>query len=282
MSPNEEPTAQDEQANTVLAGRYRNGSSAMEHGLVILSMNLNYWHVLTEDHQHELYVEPDILPRVRDELQAYALEQQEWPPPGLTEMEDKPASFYVPYILTLVLIGSFLAQGAYTPNYLEFCRMDSVALLTEGEWWRPFTALFLHGDAVHLMSNLVFGIWYGRLVNQDYGTLLGWVFILLTGMLGNTLVALWHYPELHLSIGASTSVFGALGLLVAHGMVYHRRQGIAGLGGVLIPMIGGGVLLGWTGGYGTPEVDGLAHSAGFLIGVLVGCLHGGLLRTNST
>ncbi len=269
----------DEAANIVLAGRYSNYSAAMEHGLVILSMNLPYWHVLSEeDQQHELYVEPDILPSVTGELEAYSQEQREWPPERPAEMEEKPASFYVPYALTLALIGSFVLQNAYAPRYQELGRMDAVALVREAEWWRPLSALFLHGDGRHLLSNLVIGIWYGRMVNHAYGTLVGWLLILATGILGNTAVALWHYPNEHLSIGASTAVFGALGLLVAHGMVYHWRQGVAGLGQAFVPLIAGGVLLGWTGGFDVPEVDGLAHGAGFLTGILLGCLHGGLFH----
>lgn len=269
-----------EDANIVLVGRYRTYREAMEYGLVILSMNAAYWH-LHKDQEHELYVEPELLSNVTSELQAYAKEQHEWQPSRHVVDDDKPASFYVPYVLTLLLIGSFILQNAYAPGYQDVGRMDSVALLRDGEWWRPVTALFLHGDIGHLLGNLIFGIWYGRLVNGGYGTWLGWLLILLSGVLGNAAVAHYHYPETHLSIGASTAVFGALGLLVAHGMVFQGRQGIAGLGQALVPLVAGGVLLGWTGGFGTPQVDGLAHAYGFLVGILVGLAASFLQRLNS-
>jgi rhomboid protease GluP len=43
------------------------------------------------------------------------------------------------------------------PAFKELGLMDS-RRVAEGEWWRPFTAMGLHEDAAHLVSNLTFGV----------------------------------------------------------------------------------------------------------------------------
>ena len=45
-------------ANTVLAARYGSAREAFDHALVILAMNLPYWHV-HQSGSHELYVEEE-------------------------------------------------------------------------------------------------------------------------------------------------------------------------------------------------------------------------------
>ena len=258
-------------ANTALAACCRSRREALEEGLVILAMNLPYWHI-HQSGQHQLYVEADRLISVESELEVFREEQMDWHPyEADAGIQDRPASFYVPYLATLILIISFVLQRAYAPGYVVAGRMDAQGLMGRGEWWRPLTALFLHGDAGHLLGNLIFGLWYGTLVNRGYGTWLGWGLILLSGMLGNTLVGAIRYPDPHLALGASTAVFGALGLLVGEGLIHRWHQSFfSRLGPILVPLVAGGVLLGWTGGFDDPRTDGLAHALGFGSGLMLG------------
>ncbi len=260
-------------ANIALAARCPSARDALDYGLVILAMNLPYWHVRQTDH-HELYVETASLARVREELATFRHEQSHWNASPLDHgLAEHPPSFYVPYVIALVMIASFILQNAYAPAYGVSGRMDAVGLITRGEWHRPFTALFLHADIAHLASNLVIGLWYGFLVNRGFGTMIGWMLILGTGVLGNMTVAFLHYPESHLSIGASTAVFGALGLLVAEGLAHRWHWRFTQrLGAILVPLVAGGIVLGWTGGFGDPQVDSLAHVMGFVSGVTLGLI----------
>ena len=279
--PPEEAISEDDAlpANIALAGHYRSYRQAFEEAVVILAMNLPYWHVHKSE-RHELYVESACLPQVIQELQAYREEQAHWNPQAAAHgLIDYPLSFYLPYLGSLLLIISFILQHAYAPTFGAAGRMDAVGFLGRHEWWRPATALFLHGDVDHLLGNLVFGLWYGVLVNRGYGKWLGWCLILGSGALGNALVSLYHFPQDHFSIGAYTAVFGALGLLVAEGFAQRWHQGFATqLGQLFIPIIAGGILLSWTGGFGNPGVDALAHVAGFLCGILLGVSHWFLKR----
>lgn len=97
-------------------------------------------------------------------------------------------------------------EGVYQAGRLE------AGLVVQGQWWRSVTALFLHADAGHLLSNVVaLGI-LGPLLGRRLGFGLTWTLFLASGALGNTINA-WVQAPTHLSIGASTGVFGLIGVL---------------------------------------------------------------------
>ena len=85
-------------------------------------------------------------------------------------------------------------------------------------------------------------------------------------------MAAFFYPERWAGVGASTAVFAAVGLLVAHGMIWsHGGQGFRRHRSWLVPFGGGLGLLGVFGSGGDGlNVDVGAHLAGFVAGVAVG------------
>ena len=89
--------------------------------------------------------------------------------------------------------------------------------------------------------------------------------------LANGLEAQWA-PATYRSVGASTAVFTALGLMAAHSWKIRLplRQSRARR---WAPLVAGTVLLGWLGtaGEGT---DILAHLLGFVVGCLLGATAG--------
>ena len=141
------------------------------------------------------------------------------------------------------------------------------------QWWRALTALTLHADVVHLVSNLISGLGFAFFVCRFFGAGAGWLLVLLSGIAGNVLNAMVYYPEVHYSIGASTAVFGALGLLTGVGIWAavldpdHRLS----LPRWLIPVFGGLTLLGLF-GVGDGNVDVAAHISGFACGAVFGAL----------
>ena len=81
-----------------------------------------------------------------------------------------------------------------------------------GEPWRTVTALMLHADATHLLGNVVGMGVLATAVCRLLGPGLGLALIVLSGAAGNFLnAALRGAP--HVSVGASTAIFGALGIL---------------------------------------------------------------------
>lgn len=139
----------------------------------------------------------------------------------------------------------------------------------EGEWWRAITALTLHADLAHIVSNSVFGAVFGLMAGRYLGSGLCWLLILVAAALGNGLNASVQ-PHNFRSLGASTATFAALGLFAAFvwRRGYFRGRGVRRS---LAPIFAGIALLVFT-GMGGIDTDILGHIAGFGCGLLLGVL----------
>ncbi len=142
----------------------------------------------------------------------------------------------------------------------------SALFIFQGETYRGITALFLHADAGHLAGNLAGLLIFAApvITVSGYGT--GSFMLLFTGALGN-LINAHIYRTAHLSIGASTAVMGAAGLLAAFQVT--RLQGPVRVN-TLMPILAGATLMAmFSQGENT---DIMAHVLGFLSGVCSGIL----------
>jgi membrane associated rhomboid family serine protease len=138
-----------------------------------------------------------------------------------------------------------------------------------GHWemWRAVTALTLHVDHGHLLGNILAGLVFGTLAAQLLGQGLAWLAILLAGTLGNLLSALLRAPD-YTAVGASTAVFGALGIV--SGYTRRRRWSERHLSLRRLAPLGAGILLLVHLGFGGERTDVGAHVLGFLVGVGLG------------
>lgn len=170
------------------------------------------------------------------------------------------------YVLVLCLAGWLAGRATFGFDWLERGRIDG-ELIRAGEWWRTLTALTLHSGVGHLLGNLGFGALFGGLAGRLTGSGVAWLAILAAAAAGNALNTVL-LDSAHRSIGASTAVFAALGLLA--GFVWRARlvaqeRWAYRLG----PVIGGIALLAYT-GTGDAQTDIGAHLAGFLCGFAAG------------
>lgn len=277
MSETDEHTS-NEWEGLVEVGKYPNLAQAHEHGLVILAMRQACWVADEEDGSgYTLHAEAEVAPAIARELIDYD-EEQEQPAtsqgvdPGVFQFS---AGWSVYCIWALVLIVTYLYQRV-SPWLMDRGSSSSVDLIGNHEWWRPFTALFLHADPPHLIGNLLSGMLFGTLVSRSIGPLRGWLLILACGTVGNTITSVVTWPEAFISIGASTAVFGALGILSGLGfssMLRHRFH--LSWAKTAAPVLAGIILLGWLGG-GTPggNTDVLGHIFGFASGLTGGLVIG--------
>jgi membrane associated rhomboid family serine protease len=167
----------------------------------------------------------------------------------------------VAWIFLLVL---FFWLSANRPEFHNAGMMDSEAV-SHGQWWRLFTAIFLHADLGHLAANASFGLLLLGLTMGGYGTGVGLLAAYLTGVGGN--VTTWLVFKDHHSLGASGMVMGCLGLLGAQ-TISISRASRSTMKYILSGIVGGGmlfVLLGLN-----PESDVLAHLGGFIAGIIFG------------
>lgn len=84
--------------------------------------------------------------------------------------------------------------------------------LLAGEVWRPATALTLHADGLHALSNAAAALLFLSPLCRLLGGGTAFALALASGIGANVVNALWRGPG-YSGIGASTAVFAAVGLL---------------------------------------------------------------------
>jgi rhomboid protease GluP len=172
------------------------------------------------------------------------------------------------YALVMMAVAYAAGRGSFGFDWLESGSLNGMIASTY-EWWRVATALTLHADVGHLVSNLLFGVVLGYLASRSLGGGVAWAGILVGAMMGNALDALWM-PEAQRSIGASTAVFAALGILSAYAWVLETATNLR-WAKRLGPIIAGVILLGFLGA-GGERTDVVAHVTGFASGCVLGAI----------
>lgn len=240
------------------------------HALVLDARGIPYvqrrargWHVL--------FVRLADAPEAFTQLHKYRFENRGWPP---AEAPARPLTSGVraalAYCTFLALVYLAQSRSAGGVDWSAAGRTISDRILS-GEWWRVVTALTLHADVVHLMGNIVFGGFFVAAACQLTGSAAGLAAVLLSGAAGNLLNAFLHGPG-HQSLGASTAVFGAVGVLAACQWRLRRRTRARRFWR-LAPLAAALAFLGYLGAAGE-RTDVLAHACGLACGALLGLLLG--------
>lgn len=269
------------------AGVYADAASGFEHGLVALAMGLPY--VLREGageaagRGYALLVPPEARDAVRGQLELFDRENAGWPPAARREAIPRKwrESLFLALVWAWAVIACFAAQQRW-PELTEAGAMDALAVFAGAEWWRPFTALFLHAGADHLVSNLAGGVFLFAVLFSVWGRVKGALLLGLSAAAGNLAVGAARYPAEYRSLGASTALFAALGMLTGRALRRAATSSAtvkdrAARGGgasrswrsAWVPL-GAGVTMLMLYGGGEAPVDVAAHAAGFASGCVTG------------
>jgi membrane associated rhomboid family serine protease len=165
------------------------------------------------------------------------------------------------------LVGFFVLTGPWVTGSPWFERGSAAAyLLLHDEPWRAVTALTLHADVIHVVSNAIATALILPPLIQRFGVGVGLWLVLMAGTAGNVITA-WAYGSRHVAVGASTATFGAIGILAAlqfrpaRARARGRRWVIPVAVVLLLTMLGT-----------ARGADVLAHAFGLLSGGVLGVL----------
>ncbi len=203
-------------------------------------------------------------------MQDYFRENRDMP----DEPEPPLASVPMAAVSGLAVAAFLMACHFWVTGFTDAAEMirrygASASDIMNGETYRTITALLLHADMVHLAGNMAGIALFGMAVCTIAGRGVGWFMILMSGALGNFINA-FMYTSGHLSIGASTSVFGAIGILSGYQFLKKKRTR-AGRFAAWVPLGGGVALLGLLGS--GAHVDLSAHLFGLVTGAALGMAH---------
>jgi rhomboid protease GluP len=259
-------------------GSYPRQRRAHEHGLVVLSTGQPYWVIRGEDGDWLLLVRARALERLRQQVAWYDMEAQQRKAAGTLPplvLSGPTVPWWWPATLWAAALGVAHLASIRWPALYDWGRLATPELWA-GEWWRPFTALWLHSGIGHLVGNAVLGALFFALVVRLFGHGRAWLLVLGAATIGNWLNAWAHRPDDHFSIGASTAVFAAIGLLTGQppGHFWRFRLRLP-LRTWLGPPLAGLVLLAWF-GTGDWQTDTSAHLFGYLAGFALGFLSAAL------
>jgi membrane associated rhomboid family serine protease len=87
------------------------------------------------------------------------------------------------------------------------------AAVSNGDWWRLVTAMFLHGSIFHILFNMLALYWLGTIIEQALGTPRFLLVYFVSGLAGSA-GALWFSSPLEVTVGASGAIFGLIGALL--------------------------------------------------------------------
>jgi rhomboid protease GluP len=253
--------------------RTANRKSCEERAFVLTAVGVA--HEMSQSPEgFSIWVDVADLEQARDHLAQYQQESQRPPPPlpvVAPALYDHAWIGSAVYVLVLLGVALAISSGLGRLDAFEAGELNA-GLVRQGQWWRAWTALTLHLDPAHIAANIGAGAWFGYLAGRLLGPGTAWALVVLGAGVANWVEALLAAAD-HRSVGASTAVFTALGLMAAYSwrerhLVTQRPAQRYG------PLFAGVILLGWLGTSGE-HTDVMAHLLGFAVGGVLGALIAG-------
>ncbi len=237
------------------------------------------YRLIYENMQWQLVVPAEWAETAYREIREYERVNRDFPPPDTfppkSEFPSAP-EWNAGLLAAFGILLMDLLQGTVPRiDFVEEGVLKTSAVL-QGDYARAVTALTLHGGAAHLLGNVLGGGLLISIAGGWLGTGMALFLVTISGILGNlttVLVAPSHFQAL----GASTAIFGSLGLLTSMQIAWNiRRFGRRHLDQLWrkcwVAFAAAVGLLGLLGA--GPQTDVRGHLFGFTAGILLGILPG--------
>ena len=171
-------------------------------------------------------------------------------------------------ILIIINAAVFLVETAAggsrnIDTALRFGAM-SADKVEEGQYYRLFTAMFVHFGFIHLLCNMYALYSVGPVVEAVFGTVGFLIIYLFSGLCGNLLTYQLSRRKNRYTVeaGASGAVFGLFGALLVMGLM-PQFSGFISIRSVLFVL-----LINLAYGIGNKSISMSAHIGGFLGGLV--------------
>ncbi|GEN84809.1 putative rhomboid protease YdcA [Sporosarcina luteola] len=136
-------------------------------------------------------------------------------------------------------------------------------LISDGEWWRLITPMFLHAGLMHLLFNMFSLFIFGPELERVAGKARFLTIYLLSGLFANVasfFLGGWDFSH----VGASGAIFGIFGAFGA--LVHYTKKAFPQLRQIILPIIVISVIMTFL----QPGVNVIGHIAGLIVGFIIG------------
>ena len=183
-------------------------------------------------------------------------------------IEGKPYGTYVLMGLNILVFIVMVISGVspFKPESLDLINFGATVNIEpfDTEYWRYFTAIFIHIGLFHIAMNM-FALYQANIIENLIGTRFFLISYLIAGLCGSAASMLFHSKPV-ISAGASGAIFGMYGLFLAFLLtdiipIVVRNSMLKSIGTFVVLNL----MFGLQGG-----IDNAAHVGGLVSGFLMG------------
>lgn len=180
------------------------------------------------------------------------------------QKEQQPYVVYGIMIINLIVILAMELSGGSTDiqNLILFGAIEPNLILNGGEFYRLFTAMFIHVGFTHFAHNTLALYVFGTRVEKYYGRLNFITIYILGGAIGSVFSLIFTRS---ISAGASGAIFSLIGATAVMAKIWGRD--VDGLSHYTMTMY---IMVSIGFGLAMPNVDNFGHLGGLLGGVILG------------
>lgn len=172
----------------------------------------------------------------------------------------------IPFVIEVIVGGP---QALFNPSPETLYNLGAMypPAVANGQFWRLFTAMFLHAGIIHIALNAYFFYLFGRTVEGTLGRTWMVVIYMVAGFLAS--VASYAFgPVTTLAVGASGAIAGVFGAFIAY--AYKRRH--MAMWAANLRMAVTVIVLNAVISFGYRAIDWRAHVGGLIAGFVIGYL----------
>ena len=163
------------------------------------------------------------------------------------------------FLITFNTLLYFFFSFGFDDVYYLLVQINS-KVFYDLELWRLVTSMFLHGDVLHLFSNMVSLLIFGSYIELSFSKYKFVLIYFISGFLGS-LFTLFFLPLNTISLGASGAIFGLIGAALSI-LIIERNNPLIILGLIYVFYF---VIMSFSSG-----INYIAHIFGLLGGFVIG------------
>lgn len=163
----------------------------------------------------------------------------------------------IAYVITAYLSNDIVNSNI---NVLVFLGAKVNSLISQGEYYRLITCMFLHGGIIHIALNMYALVAIGPLIENIYGKSKYIIIYFISGIMSSFLSFKFSQS---ISIGASGAIFGLLGAALIFGIKMKDRINKDYIFNIISVIVVNLII-----GFSIPNVDNFGHLGGLIGGIL--------------